>query len=80
MVYDGRLAIRMFWFWHAAVWYDSANYIIRVLGENENQSVQVRQLLLHHKIKCLYASMCSGVQTLQGPPEWVAPEVFHAQN
>lgn len=57
----------------------TAIYIIQVLGENENQGGQVRQLQLHHEIKCLCATMFLSVQALQGPPEGVVPEVFHIQ-
>lgn len=42
---------------------------IQVLSENENQGGQVRQLQLHHEIKCLCATMFLSVQALQGPPE-----------
>lgn len=45
-------------------------YIIQVLGENENQGGQVRQLQLHQEIKCLCAKMFLSLQALlQGPPE-----------
>lgn len=47
----------------------TAIYIIQVLGENENQGGQIRQLQLHHEIKCLCVTMFSSVQALQGPPE-----------
>lgn len=57
----------------------TAIYIIQVFGENENQGGQVRQLQLHHEIKCLCATMFLNAQTLQGLPEGVVPEVFQIQ-